>query len=87
MDILEQIYYGEIHPAEETYREGSKQPLLLNKLIEVDEELNEGITETAKELFRNYRRISLELQSEAVMESFIDGFRLGAKVLMAVMEK
>jgi hypothetical protein len=77
--FIEEFYYGNIEPQE------SKTPLKsvlkkkLNALSRTEEQLTAKLTDSDKELLQKYIHQSNEFSCISNTDSFIAGFRLGAK--------
>lgn len=86
-DILDRLYYGEIHPGEEGFKKSTGYAKLLKKLVSLEDDVINTMTDSGKEKFREYQETSIDIQSESIHDSFIEGFRLGAQMMLAVLSK
>ena len=77
--FIEEFYYGNIEPQELSPEYGSTLKKKLNALVKNEDEFKEKLTEEEKKLFQNYTNAYNEFLSMSVADSFISGFRLGAK--------
>ena len=77
--IIEDFYYGNIEPQELSTEITSKLKKKLSDLVKKEEELTEMLPEKEKELFTNYVNAHNEFSSISNSDSFISGFRLGAR--------
>ncbi len=77
--FIEEFYYGNIEPQELSSEYGSTLKKKLNSLVKNEDEFKEKLTEEEKKLFQNYTNSYNEFLSMSVADSFISGFRLGAK--------
>ena len=77
--ILEELYYGNISPAERSIRPGSKVQKALQKRDALESKLNESFTDEQKAAFEQYLSLSAEILDNNCLDSFITGFRLGAQ--------
>ena len=83
MTILENLWYGNIHPVEE-YLEGNKEYINLLRIVAKDQEkLKEVLSLNEYELFEKYDLAAKEMNSTAEVEAFSYGFRLGVKLMIA----
>ena len=77
--IIEEFYYGNIEPQALSTELTSKLKKKLNALVKKEEELTAMLPEKEKELFANYVNAHNEFSSLSNSDSFISGFRLGAR--------
>lgn len=87
MRILEELWYGNIEPTEygtspsQEYRE-------LRRLVDRNEtNLRASMTDAQKELFTRYLESVLEYQTLSELMLFQNSFRLGARLMVEVMEE
>ncbi|MBQ2929784.1 MAG: hypothetical protein IJD99_06155 [Clostridia bacterium] len=87
MKILEELWYGNIEPTEygtspsQEYRE-------LRRLVDRNEtNLRASMTDAQKELFTRYLESVLEYQTLSELMLFQNSFRLGARLMVEVMEE
>ena len=77
--FIEEFYYGNIEPQELSSEFGSTLKKKLNSLVKNEDEFKEKLSEEEKKLFKKYSDSYNEFLSMSVADSFISGFRLGAK--------
>lgn len=77
--VLEELYYGNISPAERSIRPGSKVQKALQKRDALESKLNESFTDEQKAAFEQYLEVSAQILDSCCLDSFISGFRLGAR--------
>ena len=77
--VLEDFYYGNIEPQELSTEITPKLKKKLSALVKKEEELTAMLPEKEKELFVNYVNAHNEFSSIGNSDSFISGFRLGAR--------
>ena len=80
-NIIEELYYGNIEPQELSPELSGKLSKKLNALTEKEEELTSKFVGEDKELFLVYINTYSEFLSLSNADSFISGFRLGAKFI------
>ena len=78
-NFIEQFYYGNIEPQALSTEITPKLKKKLNALVKQEEELTGMLPEKEKELFTNYVLAYNEFSSIGNSDSFISGFRLGAR--------
>ena len=77
--IIEEFYYGNIEAQTLSTEITPKLKKKLSALVKMEEELTEMLSEKEKELFINYVLAYNEFSSIGNSDSFISGFRLGAR--------
>ena len=80
-NIIEEFYYGNIEPQELSTEITPKLKKKLSALVNKEEELTAMLPEKEKELFTNYVLAYNEFSSIGNSDSFISGFRLGARFI------
>ena len=78
-NIIEDFYYGNIEPQEVNNELTPKLKKKLSNLAEKEEQLTARLSGEDKELFQNYVSAYIEFSTTSNADSFISGFRLGAK--------
>ena len=78
-NIIEEFYYGNIEAQELTTEITPKLKKNLSALVKKEEELTAMLPEKERELFVNYVNAHNEFSSIGNSDSFISGFRLGAR--------
>lgn len=78
-NIIKDFYYGNIEPQELNSELTPKLKKKLSILAEKEEQLTARLNGEEKELFLNYASACNEFSSLSNEDSFISGFRLGAK--------
>ncbi len=77
--FIEDFYYGNIEPQECCSKLKSELKNKLNILTQKEEELNSKLSGEEKDLFINYTSKYNDFLTVSIADSFISGFRLGAK--------
>ena len=86
MKLLEEFWYGNIEPTE--YDTSSKEYKKLQELIYRNEDkLKATMTDEQKELFEKYADCVREHQINTDCLIFQNGFKLGARMMLEVMEE
>ena len=78
-NILEDLYYGNLSPCQRAVRPDSKTQKLMRKQSDLDTKLSGSLTEEQRATFEQYLSISADLLNANCLDSFITGFRLGAR--------
>ena len=77
--FIEELYYGNIEPQELNSELSAMLKNKLSKLTEKEEQLTAKLSEEDKKLFIDYANTYNEFLSISNSDSFMSGFRLGAK--------
>ena len=85
MMILEDLYMGDIHPSERSFKKNSQYSRALNDVVKAGDALIGSLTEKQKEQFEAYMSAQREVNVLTDCETFIYAFRLGAKIMMDVL--
>ena len=78
-NIIEEFYYGNIEPQELNSELTHELKMKLSKLADKEERLTALLNGEDKELFLDYAKSCTEFSSISNADSFITGFRLGAR--------
>ena len=78
-NIIEDFYYGNLEPQEINSELTPKLKKELSNLAEKEEQLTARLTREDKELFQNYVSAYIEFSTTSNSDSFISGFRFGAR--------
>ena len=78
-DFIESFYYGNIEAQSLTTELTPKLRRKLNELVKKEEDLASRLPEGERDLFAKYTNAYNEFSSISICDSFISGFRLGAK--------
>ncbi len=78
-NIIEELFYGNLEPQELTTEITPRLKKKLNELVKKEEELAAKLPDEEKEKFANYVNAHNEFSSISNSDSFISGFRLGAR--------
>ena len=85
MYVLHDLWRGNISPIERYIRPGSEYKKYSDKAVNEFEKLLSHLTEEDKQIFDNYNELGMKILSLSEEESFINGFRLGAKIILDVL--
>ena len=78
-NILEDLYYGNLSPCQRAVRPGSKVQKLSQRQSDIETKLSESLTEEQRANLEQYLSVSADLLDANCLDSFITGFRLGAR--------
>ena len=85
MQVLEDVYLGDIHPSERGFKKDSQYAKALNDAVKAGDALIDTLTETQREQFEAYMTAQREVNVLTDCETFCYAFRLGAKIMMDVL--
>lgn len=86
MNILEELWYGNIEPAEYDTSPSKEYKQMLQLISRNEDNLLATMTDAQKELFTKYTDCVRDYQVMAECMLFQNSFRLGAQMMLAVME-
>ena len=78
-NILEDLYYGNLSPSQRSVKPNSRVQTLMKKQGDLETKLSESLTEEQRANFEPYLSITADLLDANCLDSFITGFRLGAR--------
>jgi len=85
MLILEDLYLGDVHPSERSFKRNSQYAKALDEVVRAGDALTDTLTEKQKELFEGYMTAQREVSVLTDCETFIYAFRLAAKIMTDVL--
>ena len=86
MHILEDLYTGNVRPGERSFRQSSQYSQALAQTVESGNALSKSLTAEQKKLFEEYMDAQRELNILTDCETFIYALKLGAKLMLDVLE-
>ena len=87
MSILEELWHGNIEPMEYDTFPGTEYKEALQLISRNEEKLQSTMTDAQRELFSRYADSVREFQDMAECLLFQNSFRLGARMMLEVMEE
>ena len=87
MSILEELWYGNIEPAEYDISPDKKYKDMLQLISRNEDKLLATMTDAQKELFSLYADSVREFQDMAECLLFQNSFRLGARMMLDIMDE
>lgn len=85
MQILEDLYLGDIRPNERFFKRNSQYAKALDEVVKVSDALTESLNEEQKKLFEDYMDAQREVTVLTDCETFCYAFKLGAKIMLDVL--
>ena len=81
-NIIEELYYGNLDPQNRGYRLKSPVKKASDSLNDLEEKLTEQLADENKTLFLRFCNAYAEFMGESELDTFITGFRLGARFML-----
>lgn len=81
MRMIEDLFYGNICPCEKHLTRGSEYSQLLDKAVKNEEKLSALLSPQQKEVYEKVKDCMTDMNNILEKEAFIDGFRLGVKLI------
>lgn len=78
-NYIEELYYGNIDPQARGFTKNSSIKKAYDKITELEKQLNERLDINEQEMFKSFININSEITAESELDTFILGFRLGAR--------
>ena len=85
MNIIEELWYGNISPCERDFKKGSKYSELLGYIVRHEEDLKKRLNDEEIEILEKFTECTNEMYGIAEREAFGRGFILGARIIIEVM--
>lgn len=85
MNILEELYYGNVFPTEKCAKLDEQTKELLSLQNRNEEKLMSTLTDEQKETYEKFKDCSREFHEISERQLFIIGFKLGAKIVIEAM--
>ena len=86
MNIIEDLYYGNISPCERDKKRGSRMDKLEKLICKNEESLMSTLTEQQKETFERFKDCQSEICDLTARQAFTDGFILATRIMIEVMD-
>ena len=84
MDILEELWYGNIDPMEMNNIQNNSEYQSALRLVNNNyDRLQEGLTDKQKQLLMRYAESRNEFSNITELDAFKTGFKLGARLVIA----
>ena len=86
MNILEDLWFGNISPWERPFRkDGAAYAELLALVVRHQEDLLSRLNDEEKEIFEKFADCTTEMHDLTEREAFVKGFTIGAQIIIEVM--
>ena len=85
--ILEDLYHGNLTASGRSFQRGTKYAHALARVTETEDALGQKLTTEDRPLLAEYAMASAGLTSVSLEEAYIEGFRTGARIMLAVLQE
>ena len=85
--ILEELWYGRINPSQRTQPDDKSDSELTEQIVEKEDELAALLSDEAKKILEQMTEKQLDLSTSNERKAFISGFKLGAKIMLEIMDE
>ena len=85
MSVLEDLWYGNIAPWEREIKRSSEYSDVLERIVQIEADLHARLNDEEKEILEKFVDCSNEMCCISEREMFVQGFLLGAKLIIEVM--
>lgn len=87
MSVLEDFWYGNIEPSQYDISSAKEYKEALRKICKNEERLQDTLTDAQRTLFEQYLDSVREFQAMADCLLFQNSFRLGARMMLEILEE
>ena len=84
MYVLQDLWDGNIRPSERAIRYGSTYADLYHQATEAETKFRKEMTEKGRSIYEDYCNKQNQLLELSEADAFIQGFRLGARIILDV---
>ena len=84
--ILEDLYHGNLTVSGQTFQRGTKYAHALKRVTKMENTLGQKLTPEDHPLLAEYAMASAGLISVSIEEAYLESFRTGARIMLAVLE-
>ena len=87
MNILSELYYGNIHPWDDPVPTDGEMGELTRKAIKAEHRFYASLTEEQQALYKVWEALEMERCSQVAEIAFLRALRLGARLMLAMLEE
>ena len=85
MSVIEDLWYGNIAPRERDIQRSSDYANVLERIVQLEADLYARLNDEEKEILEKFVNCTNEMCCISEREMFVQGFLLGAKLIIEVM--
>ena len=86
MSILEDLWYGNLSPNERTIQKNSEYARLSKESLQCEEQFIKDLSAEGRQAYEDHTTKQMTLSSIAECDSFVSGFRLGARMMLEIFQ-
>ena len=86
MSVLSDLWYGNIEPQDRKIPRDKEYKQLLNKICKYEEQFRGIFSPEQQKDFEDYENATISVTAISEEASFVEGFRLGAKIMLEVLQ-
>ena len=86
MSVISELWYGNIEPQGRSIPRNKEYKQLLNKICEYEEQFRGIFSPEQQKAFEDYESATISVTAISEEASFVEGFRLGAKMILEVLQ-
>jgi len=87
MDILEELWLGQVAPIEHAFPKTEEHRQAMRQIEKSRQALETMLPQEGQIILASYGEAEIQVQDHAERDAFAQGFRLGAKLMLAIQEK
>ena len=85
MQILEDLYIGNVRPGERMFKRNSQYAKALDETVKAGDTLTASLSEEQKAYFEDYMTAQREVNILTDCETFCYAFKIGARIMLDVL--
>lgn len=82
MNLIEELFYGNICPSEQGYRDNPEIYQLGQELVALEEKLVKTFSDEQKRMYEDFMSKEMTRNSIEIKDKFVYGFQLGVQLLL-----
>ena len=86
MGVISELWYGNIEPQDRKIPRDKEYKQLLNKICKYEEQFRGIFSPEQQKAFEEYENATISVTAISEEASFVEGFRLGAKIVLEVLQ-
>ena len=86
MGVISELWYGNIEPQDRKIPRDKEYKQLLKKICEYEEQFRGIFSPEQQKDFEDYENATISVTAISEEASFVEGFRLGAKMILEVLQ-
>ena len=87
MDILRELFFGKILPYDQLHMDSAEYPEAVKESFQLEKQLKKELSEKGALLFEKFMKADSDINTEELIVSFSQGFRLGMQLMAAALRE